>query len=219
MLYTSDLQVIVQSVSDSKLQVNHLLSGRQAAALRKSFVTADPNVWCPNFLSQWDTFWKRDDEETSLDFGPYLNSLPNFPERSLPPLSLEDWKFALRSAKSSSMRGVDGWGVKELRLVPHELVWALLNLYGYIEQGGEWPSRLTHWMLIVLRKTDLQPADWTMLRPISVAGLLYSLWSRMHDSSFSTVICSRSLLLHPICPPGQYGTFWRTNWIEIMDPG
>ncbi len=183
-LYTGDLQVNVQSITDSKLQVDHLLSRRQAVALRKNFVTADPNVWCPNFLSEWDTFWKRDDQETSLDFGPYLNLLPNFPERSLPPLSLEDWKFALKSAKSSSMRGVDGWGVKELRLVPDELVKVLLNLYGYIEQGGEWPSQLTHWMLIVLRKTDLQPADWTMLRPISVAGLLYRLWSRMRTRQF-----------------------------------
>ena len=117
-------------------------------------------------------------------FGPYLNLLPDLPERTLPPLSLEDWKVALRSAKTSSMRGIDGWGVKELRLVPDELVAVLLKLYGYIEQGGKWPAQLTHWMLIVLRKTDVQPADWTMLRPISVAGLLYRLWSRMRTRQF-----------------------------------
>ena len=183
-LHTGNLQVTVQAILDGKLQVNHLLSRRQAAALHKSFVTADPNVWCPNFLDRWDTFWKRDDEETPLDFGPYLNLLPDLPERTLPPLSLEDWKVALRSAKTSSMRGIDGWGVKELRLVPDELVAVLLKLYGYIEQGGKWPAQLTHWMLIVLRKTDVQPADWTMLRPISVAGLLYRLWSRMRTRQF-----------------------------------
>ena len=67
------------------------------------------------------------------------------------------------------MRGIDGWDIKELRLVPDCLVELLLKLYGYIEKGGKWPVQFTHWMLIVLRKTDVQPADWTMLRPIAVA--------------------------------------------------
>ena len=178
-LWTGDLQVTVQSVIDGKLQVNYLLSRRQAAALHKTVVTADPNVWCPNFLDKWEAFWKRDDEDTPSDFGPYLNLLPNFPEVTLPPLTIDNWRVALQSAKASSMRGIDGWSIKELRLVPDCLVELLLKLYGYIEQGGKWPVQLTHWMLIVLRKTDVQPADWTMLRPISVAGMLYRLWSRM----------------------------------------
>ena len=183
-LFTDDLRVVVQTVLEGKLQVDHLLSRRQAASLHKDFVTANPDVWCPNFLEKWDSFWKRDDEDTPRDFEPYLNLLPHFPEKALPSLTIDDWKVALRSAKASSMRGIDGWGIKELRLVPDCLIKLLLKLYSFIEQGGKWPAQLTHWMLIVLRKSDVQPADWTTLRPISVAGMLYRLWSRMRTKQF-----------------------------------
>ena len=46
-LWTGDLEVKVLSLQDDKMQVNFMLSRRQAAGLHKTFVTADPSVWCP----------------------------------------------------------------------------------------------------------------------------------------------------------------------------
>ncbi len=90
--------------------------------------------------------------------------------RSLEPLRWEHWTRALKSAKTSSMRGTVSWSISELKRLPRP--------------GQKWPAQLTHWKLIVLRKSNAVEADWTVLRPISVAGMLYRLWARMRTAQF-----------------------------------
>ena len=48
----------------------------------------------------------------------------------------------------------------------------------------QWPEQLTHWKLIVLRKSGTVDVDWTILRPISVAGMLHRIWARMRTAQF-----------------------------------
>ena len=79
---------------------------------------------------------------------------------------------------------MERYNESELKRIPDVLITQLLEIYSYIENGGLWPTQLTHWMLIALPKTDVQPVDWTMLRPISVAGLLYRIWSLMRTAQF-----------------------------------
>ena len=52
----------------------------------------------------------------------------------------------------------------------------------------------------MLRKSNVSDIDWTLLRPISVAGMLYRIWARMrtkqflaHCSTFKTSLVSPSL--------------------------
>ncbi len=80
------------------------------------------------------------------------------------------------------MCGTDNWSIPELKLLPDVIVEILLGLelFNAIEQTEmQWPTQLSKWLLVVLRKTDSATPDWTLLRPISVAGILYRIWARM----------------------------------------
>ena len=105
-LKTEDLEVKVIDIRVQYVQLDRLLGRRQASRLTKSFTTADPHVWCPHFLDKWAEFWNGDfgDEENPEDA--YLHLLPEIEPNHLVPLTWTDWVRALKSAKSSSMRGI-----------------------------------------------------------------------------------------------------------------
>ena len=184
LLCNQQLQVTILDKRDNYLQVNRLLSRREAAGLVKTFTTADPERWCPHFLDKWSEFWQRDVDADEASSDEYLHLLPQSPPQSLGPLSWEHWTRALKSAKTGSMRGTDSWSISELRRLPRSLVEILLTIFDAVEGGNKWPEQLTHWKLIVLRKSSSVEADWTVLRPISVAGMLYRLWARMRTAQF-----------------------------------
>ena len=183
-LYNGQLQVRVMDKKDNYLQVNRLLSRREAAGLTKTFTTANPEIWCPHFLDKWAEYWKRDDGDTDVPSDEFLHLLPQQVPQSLGPLCWEQWSRALKSAKSSSMRGTDSWSVTELKRLPQSVVEVLLSIFNAVEDGNQWPEQLTHWKLIVLRKSGTVDVDWTILRPISVAGMLYRIWARMRTAQF-----------------------------------
>lgn len=98
--------------------------------------------------------------------------------------TFKEWQDALASAKTSTMRGVDSWSPKELRRLPETLVRPLLDLFSAIEQGAMWPTQLTTWLVILLRKNSDPVPAWGGIRPISVAGLVYRIWSRIRVKHF-----------------------------------
>ena len=64
-LFGDNLQVRVVSKQDDCLQVDRLLTRKEAASLHSSCVSADPNIWSRHFLGQWGQFWNMpavDDE-------------------------------------------------------------------------------------------------------------------------------------------------------------
>ena len=117
------------------------------------------------------------------------------------PLTLSHWHQALRTSKSSTMCGTDNWCIPGLKLLPDSLASILLDIYNSVETSGiSWPVQLSNWLLVVLRKTECDTPDWTLLRPISVAGILYRLWARMrtvdcmrHCKSFRTPLVAPNL--------------------------
>ena len=89
------------------------------------------------------------------------------------------WHRVMRSAKSNSMRGVDGWSFAELRLVPRAFVEVLLQLFAWLEQVEAWPQGFKVWLAILLRKVPDGILPWSSVRPISVAATLYRTWAKM----------------------------------------
>ena len=173
--------VKVVAVAQDSIQLTDRLTRREASNLHRVFTTADPHVWAPQFLKKWEHFWCSeslvDPQEDKVH--QVLRHLPSFPQESLPPLCWDDWVQAVHSAKKHIMRGVDGWSAKELCLLPRDVVELLFKLFDQINEWGAWPVQLTTWLLVLLRKTDSPSPDWSLLRPISVAGLVYRIWSRM----------------------------------------
>ena len=202
MLEGEDFTVKLLEKQGDSLHVDKLLTRRQAAHLCKTFVTSDPDVWAPHFLSKWSDFWNRDDpNDVRTEHVPFLEAMEATPEVDFGPLTLSHWHQALRTSKSSTMCGSDNWCIPDLKLLPDSLVAILLDIYNAIETTGiSWPVQLTNWLLVVLRKTDCDTPDWTLLRPISVAGILYRLWARMrtvdcmrHCKSFRTPLVAPNL--------------------------
>ena len=202
LLEGEDFTVKLLEKQGDSLHVDKLLTRRQAAHLRKKYVTSNPEEWAPHFLSQWSDFWNRDDpDEVCTEHVPFLDALEATPEVDFGPLTISHWHHALRTSKSSTMCGTDNWCIPDLKLLPDSLASILLDIYNSVETSGiSWPVQLSNWLLVVLRKTDCDTPDWTLLRPISVAGILYRLWARMrtvdcmrHCKSFRTPLVAPNL--------------------------
>ena len=198
-LTTGDLVVEVKALGLDTIQVSSRLTRRQASELSCAYTTAEPSDWVPHFLGNWEQFWKSEDP-VDVPSVQLLNDLPQFPQVHLPPLSLCDWRDAVKSAKTRTMRGIDGWTATELRWLPDSVVTLLLLLFDQVRQSREWPKQLTTWLLILLRKSPVPSPDWSLIRPISVAGLIYRIWSRMqtrrlmaHARSLSDMLVSPAL--------------------------
>ena len=114
-----DLRVKVVAVQEPYISVSAAISRKTAASLFKCWVEADPSVWAPHFLEQWNTYWKRDTiDDLPAGSQEFLGLVAQIDP--VPPMTMgyDLWHRVLRSAKSNSMRGVDGWSFAELRLVP-----------------------------------------------------------------------------------------------------
>ena len=169
--------------TEDAIQVDRLLTRREASTLHYEFVTADPSVWTDHFLQQWGQFWNRDTvDQESIE--QVTARLPDIPAMQLPPLSLHDWKQSLASAKRRTMRGADGWSVQELLWLPDVITEVLLRILQRVEDTGKWPQQLTTWVLVLLRKTADPCPTWSLVRPITVAGVTYRMWSRVRTAQF-----------------------------------
>ena len=143
------------------------------------WVEADPAVvWVPHFLHRWE----RDvDEEIPSGAQFYLDQVPHVAPVSALPLDLfyELWSKVLHKSKVNSMKGVDGWGFAELRLVPKAFVEILVLLFHWFERVRAWPKVFSIWLVILLRKVPTGILPWSSVRPISVAATLYRVWFKM----------------------------------------
>eukprot|EP00438_Fugacium_kawagutii_P030029 Skav210980 [mRNA] locus=scaffold712:336637:344883:- [translate_table: standard] len=173
------LTVTIQDICQDSVLCSQRLTRRQAAGLSKTIHTADPEVWVPEFLKQWECFWQREESPSEPDIAHVVSRLPSHPQVDVGPLSLEVWDAALRDSNTGTMRGTDAWTIKELRQVPPAFVLKLLDILSFCESRATWPLQLTQWLLVLLRKTSAKVPSWDLLRPISVAGLIYHLWARM----------------------------------------
>ena len=169
----------VLEVQEDAIKVDARLSRREAAGLEKVEVSLDPNVWAGAFFKGWSAFWQRESElEQWAPWGPLLASLPQVSEQTLGEVTFGDWKAALGKAKTASMRGTCGWSVSELRRLPEVAVLPLLRIFRAIEKGCAWPKQLQQWLVVLLRKEEGIP-EWNSVRPISVASVVYRIWSRI----------------------------------------
>lgn len=168
------------------LQLSTRLSRREASELVYRKASLQPEEWAPHFLTKWNQFWQRGQAVPVETPAEVLSVLPVTQPMASGPLTLEDWKRAIGAAKTHTMRGVDGWSTTELRHLPDQWVLPLLELFARILQLGSWPRQLSVWLLILLRKSDKTVADWSLLRPISVASLTHRIWSRMYTMRMLT---------------------------------
>eukprot|EP00435_Cladocopium_sp_Y103_P053188 s103_g17.t1 len=187
------VECAILEVQGNSLRLDTRLSRKEAAGLEKVEVSLDPEVWSRAFFQGWSAYWQR--ECVSADETPWrqlLETLPPVGEQPLEAISFSEWKHALGRAKTSSMRGTCGWSVGELKRLPECVVLPLLRLFNRIERGVGWPKQLQQWLVVLLRKEEGIP-EWSSVRPISVASVVYRIWSRIRTRQLLAVCQTSSL--------------------------
>lgn len=127
--------------------------------------------------------WLHDVEPLTVEQRALLDLIPERDPAPLSPLTFEDWHRAVSRTKHHTMPGVDGFSQADLALLPPPLVEPLLRIFSWVEADGSWPKLLCIWLVVLLRKVPSGPVTWDLIRLISVAGLLYRVWSKMRTAA------------------------------------
>eukprot|EP00435_Cladocopium_sp_Y103_P013817 s2319_g3.t1 len=173
------VKCIVVEVQGASTQLDSRISRKEAADLERTEISLDPEVWSRSFFQGWSAYWQRECEGwEDLPWRQLLLSIPPVDAQPLEAIGFQEWKAALSKAKAASMRGTCGWSVTELKRLPECVIQPLLRLFNQVEQGVPWPKQLQQWLVVLLRKEDGIP-EWNSVRPISVASVVYRVWSRI----------------------------------------
>ena len=143
-----------------------------------SGVLADPARIDEEFRKAWLPYVCRSGQrETSLDeFDHEVGGwLPLLPEVSLPRLTGRMLADVVQR-KGSTAGSLDGWGWRELKVLPVSWYDELANILSKVEDVGVWPDGLLDAYIAMIPKTD---GDATPLgqRPLSVLPTVYRIWA------------------------------------------
>ena len=143
-----------------------------------SGVLADPARIDEEFRKAWLPYFCRSGQrETSLDEFNFECSgwLPCLDEFSLPTLT-GDMLFEVVKKKGSTAGSLDGWGWRELKVLPVAWFDGLAKILIRVEELGVWPDGLLDAEITMIPKVD---GDATPLgqRPLSVLPVVYRIWA------------------------------------------
>ena len=101
--------------------------------------------------------------------------LPWLPEVSLPCLTCQMLADVVQH-KSATAGSLDGWGWRELKVLPVSWYDGLARILSKVEDTGVWPDGLLDAYITMIPKTD---GDATPLgqRPLSVLPVVYRIWA------------------------------------------
>ena len=143
-----------------------------------SGVLSDPARIDEEFRKAWLPYFCRSGQrETSLDeFSFEVDGwLPLLPEVHLPRLTGQMLADVVHR-KSVSAGGLDGWGWRELKVLPVSWFDGLARILTKVEDLGVWPDGLLDAYITMIPKSD---GDATPLghRPSSVLPVVYRIWA------------------------------------------
>ena len=143
-----------------------------------SGVLADPARIDEEFRKAWLPYFCRSGQrETSLDEfnDEYVGWLPRLDEFFLPTLT-GDMLFQVVKKKSSTAGSLDGWGWRELKILPVAWFDGLAKILTRVEEIGVWPDGLLDAYITMIPKVD---GDATPLgqRPLTVLPVVYRIWT------------------------------------------
>ena len=97
--------VRVLEIRGESVRLDRLLSRREAAEVVNSRVEVSPEIWTGHFMKEWDTFWKRDQEEGLPEgMDAYWDMVPQLPSFKLETITEDVLHEAIRGLKTVSMR-------------------------------------------------------------------------------------------------------------------
>ncbi|CAE7342035.1 aquIMA [Symbiodinium sp. CCMP2592] len=132
------------------------------------------------FEKLWISFWQRFAHSSEADWSRVTSFAQAYlpqGQLDLPPISLDQWRGALRRFKPRAARGCDGFAKLDLLNMsdPHAL--QLLAFLADIEAGvREWPAQWLNGLVCCLKKPNEQQGP-EGFRPITLLCCAYRAWS------------------------------------------
>ena len=133
-------------------------------------------------LDFWTPVWNQASQLLQVD----ASRLEAFVDAYVPridfdiqPITISQWRKALRRFKKSAARGVDGIHPEDLLNMPTAWTERLLDLLHSIETGStDWPSALRTGIVRVLAK-EHSAASVDRFRPIVIFSVIYRAWASL----------------------------------------
>ena len=101
--------------------------------------------------------------------------MPHLEEVSLPTLT-GDMLFEVVKKKSATAGSLDGWGWRELKVLPVAWYDGLARILTEVEELGVWPDGLLDAYIAMIPKVDGDATHWGQ-RPFSVLPVVYRVWA------------------------------------------
>lgn len=154
-----------------------------------------PDEMAEGFFTYWSKYWLRDEPDDSDDKWSdalhYVKSIPQCENVDLT-IDADSLEAAIQSTPSNSARGLCGWGIRELKVIPRTFLVRLATLLNHFVIN-DWPKVLT-WVRLALPPKCLEPSRPEHGRPICVMSLIYRIGAK---------VIARKLLSHlaSLLPP------------------
>lgn len=165
-------EVVVQI--DAACEPGQVLVQRQTISSVSGLQAALLDYWSP----AW-TAWTSVGPSTWSRVVGFLEAYVPRLSLDLPPITVPQWKRALKRYKPTAARGVDGVSHLDLINLPEAWALRLLDLLRQIEAGlTDWPLSLLYGVVNVLAK-DQDACRVDRFRPVVVFSIIYRTWSSL----------------------------------------
>ena len=194
-MYMNHIESYITHVQDRKVYLDRRVTCKSGLPLQltQKQPVLDPQVMQSLAAEQWSGLWLREPftscPDDWNDILRVVDDLPQFPAAAYVPFSEELWQQNLVGLKSCSARGADGFSVRDVRMCPPGLNQWVFQMFEQFEQGYAWPGAFACARVVLLRKTNEPPVSPLGVRPITIMGRLYRLWSRLRARQTMAHLC------------------------------
>ena len=197
-----DPQTLIVSSADTLKEGDRLCQDHFEASVQNLF---------SKFADEWTKRWDRHADLPADHWSPLLECfdalVPQVPEVTFPPITVNLWKQTLRKKKSRSATGPDAWSRQDLLRMPDDITENLISLLMNIEQGTPWPRSTITGIVFSLEKVQ-GASKVNQYRPITVFSLIYRTWSSIRAKQ-----CLRHLVA--FAPSFCFGNLPRRSAVQV----
>ena len=155
----------------------------EQGTLKQKTICMEPEKIAQDLTQYWNGFWQRDtkleteDEAQWNNFISSMNAVSTLPTLSLDLSDYAVWHDVIKNSKSTSARGVDGWYMDEIKLLPAGIIKELADIF-VSHEGHAFGQQDMQVITIPMGKVE-DPEKPAQTRPITLLGMLYRLWSKV----------------------------------------
>ncbi|CAE7238032.1 aquIMA [Symbiodinium sp. KB8] len=166
----------------------------EGAELVQSVVLSSARHIQFEFEQFWSAFWQRHSDPSTVDWSRFTAFAQAYLPRgqlTLTPISLEQWRSALRRFKPRAARGPDGFAKLDLLHMSDVHSRQLLEFLAAIESGErEWPQQWLTGLICCLKKPNPHQGPQGF-RPICLLSCAYRAWSGLRARQLLRLLVQR----------------------------